>query len=59
MTVPMSVIGLVITSSPGPMPAAATAMWRAAVPDEQDMTCGSGQTWRNRSIRSVVCGPFQ
>ena len=28
MTVPMSVIGLVITSSPGPIPAAATAMWR-------------------------------
>ena len=55
----MSVTGLVMTSSPGPMPAAATAMCRAAVPDEQVMTCWRGQTRRNRSISAVVCGPFQ
>ena len=28
-----------MTSSPGPIPAAATAMWSAAVPDEQVITC--------------------
>ena len=59
MTVPMSVIGLVMTSSPGPMPAAAVAMCTAAVPDEQGMTCVSGQTRRNRSVSAAVCGPFQ
>ena len=44
MTVPTSVIGEVITSSPNPMPAAATAMCRAAVPDEQVCTYLTGQT---------------
>lgn len=39
MQVPMSVMDAVMTSSPGLMPAAATAMCSAAVPLEQVTTC--------------------
>ena len=35
MTVPMSVMGEVMTSSPGPMPAAMAAICRAAVPESE------------------------
>ncbi len=48
MTVPMSVIGEVITSSPMLMPQASTAIWMAAVPDEQVCTYFSGQTCLKR-----------
>ena len=33
------VIGLVITSSPGPTPSASSERWSAAVPDESATTC--------------------
>ena len=39
---PMSVMPVVMTSSPGAMPAAATAMCRAAVPGRAGLTCLSG-----------------
>jgi len=59
ITVPTSVIGEVTISSPGATPAAATAMWSAAVPEEQVQAYCSGQILRNRSLSSSVCGPFQ
>src|SRR5690606_9054151 len=59
MTLPISVMGDVITSSPGPMPAAQTAMCSAAVPEEQVITYLSGQKAWNRSMNAVVCGAFQ
>src|SRR5690606_19691397 len=55
----MSVIDVVITSSPGPIPAAATAICSAAVPEEQTCACSKGKIALNRSMNSVVCGPFQ
>ena len=36
----MKVIAVVITSSPGPMSSAFSAMWRAAVPELQAMLLG-------------------
>ena len=37
------VIGLVITSSPGPTPSASRARWSAAVPDASASTCSASR----------------
>ena len=37
------VIGLVITSSPGPTPTASSARWSAAVPDATASTCSASR----------------
>jgi len=56
MTVPTSVIGEVMTSSPSPMPAALTAMWMAAVPEEQVWAYLSGHTSETVPARASSAG---
>src|SRR5205085_5931978 len=51
------VIGLVITSSPGPTPSASSARWSAAVPDESATTCRAPRYAAKRSSSSAVRGP--
>src|SRR5438093_2286435 len=51
------VIGLVITSSPGPTPSATTARWRAAVPDARASTCSASRYSAIRRSSSAARGP--
>src|SRR5438552_2623565 len=51
------VIGLVITSSPGPTPRARSERWSAAVPEDTASTCRAPRYSRNRSSSSAVRGP--
>src|ERR671925_669041 len=51
------VIGLVITSSPGPIPSASSERWSAAVPEERATTCRAPRYSANRASSSAVRGP--
>ena len=52
------VIGLVITSSPGPMPAATRERCNAAVPDATATACRAPVSSANRSSSSAARGPL-
>src|SRR5918999_2683184 len=51
------VIGVVITSSPGPVPRATSERWSAAVPDATASTCSACRYAAMRSSRSAAFGP--
>ncbi len=51
------VIGLVITSSPGPTPSASSARWSAAVPEVTASTCSASRYAAMRSSSSAARGP--
>ena len=51
------VIGLVITSSPGPTPTASSARWSAAVPEVTASTCSASRYAAMRSSSSAARGP--
>ena len=51
------VIGVVITSSPGPTPRASSERWSAAVPDATASTCSASRKTRIRSSSSAARGP--
>ena len=51
------VIGVVITSSPGPTPSATSARWSAAVPDVTASACFASTYSANRRSSSAVRGP--
>ena len=51
------VIGLVITSSPGPIPSATSASCSAAVPDATASTCSASRYSAIRSSSSAARGP--
>ena len=51
------VIGLVITSSPGPTPSARSARWSAAVPEVTASTCSASRYAAQRSSSSAARGP--
>src|SRR4051794_18322375 len=51
------VIGLVITSSPGPTPSATSERWSAAVPDATASTCFAPRYSSNRSSSRAARGP--
>ena len=51
------VIGVVMSSSPGPRPIAITAMWRAAVSLEHRTACFAPVTRQSFSSHSVMWGP--
>src|SRR5215472_337725 len=49
---------LVITSSPGPMPCASRARWRAAVPEETAIAWPTPKRAANSDSRAATCGPW-
>src|SRR2546425_5257758 len=51
------VIGVVITSSPGPTPSASAERWRAAVPDATASACFAPAYSAKRSSSSAARGP--
>jgi hypothetical protein len=51
------VIGVVITSSPGPTPSARSARCNAAVPEATAMTCFDSKYSAHRSSSSAERGP--
>ena len=51
------VIGVVITSSPGPMPRATSARCSAAVPDASASTCSASRYSAARRSSSAAAGP--
>src|SRR4051812_33198398 len=51
------VIGLVMTSSPGPTPTASRARWSAAVPEVTASTCSASRYSAMRSSSSAAFGP--
>src|SRR2546422_4708540 len=51
------VIGVVITSSPGPTPSATSARWMAAVPDASASTCSASRYSLIRRSSSAARGP--
>src|SRR5688572_24956340 len=51
------VIGVVITSSPGPTPSASTERCNAAVPDERAIACFAPTYSAKRSPSSAALGP--
>src|SRR5947207_10667298 len=51
------VIGVVITSSPGPTPTASSARWSAAVPDATARTCSAWTYSAKRRSSSAARGP--
>ena len=51
------VIGVVITSSPGPTPTASSARWSAAVPDATASTCSASTNSAKRRSSSAERGP--
>ena len=59
ITLPVAghVIGLVITSSPGPMPSASSERCSAAVPDETARTCRASRYSAIRRSSSSARGP--
>ncbi len=59
MTVPASVTGLVITSSPGSMPIDAAAAWIAAVQELVATACLTPSMPANRSHRFLTFLPCQ
>ena len=51
------VIGVVMTSSPGPTPSASSERWSAAVPEATASTCSASRNARIRSSSSAARGP--
>src|SRR5437870_9826234 len=51
------VIGVVITSSPGPTPTLRSARWRAAVPEATARTCSAPTYSAKRRSSSAALGP--
>src|SRR5918992_1486109 len=51
------VIGLVITSSPGPTPRATSDRCSAAVPEDTASTCSTSRYWESRCSSSAARGP--
>src|SRR3954454_12054922 len=52
------VIGVVITSSPGPTPSATSDRWSAAVPEASASTCSASRKSFMRSSNKAALGPL-